>query len=175
MWERLKPSIRHKLIPVFHYGEDFSHLRKWLDYRHPDGSKVEYVGLAISLEGVTKERIAWGRQAMKVIAESTNPNVKTHAFGVGVKAVLEHIDVGRSVIVPEYIAAYFQNDFFTVLYHVADWSLMSHFFLPIYVCPLPAPHIGYVPVLKIIQISTNMPVFYKITRNHSKTKVIFMQ
>lgn len=93
MWERLKPSIRHKLIPVFHYGEDFNHLRKWLDYRHPDGSKVEYVGLAISLEGVTKERIAWGRQAMKVIAESTNPNVKTHAFGVGVKAVLEHIDV----------------------------------------------------------------------------------
>ena len=93
MWERLKPSIRHKLIPVFHYGEDFTQLRKWLDYRHPDGSKVEYVGLAISLEGVTKERIAWGRQAMKVIAESTNPNVKTHAFGVGVKAVLEHIDV----------------------------------------------------------------------------------
>lgn len=93
MWERLKPSIRHKLIPVFHYGEDFGQLRKWLDYRHPDGSKVEYVGLAISLEGVTKERIAWGRQAMKVIAESTNPDVKTHAFGVGVKAVLEHINV----------------------------------------------------------------------------------
>lgn len=93
MYERLKPSIRHKLIPVFHYGEDFSQLRKWLDYRHPDGSKVEYVGLAISLEGETKERIAWGRQAMKVIAESTNPNVKTHAFGVGVKAVLEHINV----------------------------------------------------------------------------------
>lgn len=93
MWERLKPSIRHKLIPVFHYGEDFTQLRRWLDYRHPDGSKVDYVGLAISLEGVTKERISWGRQAMKVIAESTNPDVKTHAFGVGVKAVLEHIDV----------------------------------------------------------------------------------
>ena len=30
---------------------------------------------------------------MKIIAESSNPNVKTHAFGVGVKSVLEHIDV----------------------------------------------------------------------------------
>ena len=26
MYDRLKPEIRHKLIPVFHFGEDF----KWL-------------------------------------------------------------------------------------------------------------------------------------------------
>lgn len=93
MWERLKPSIRHKLIPVFHYGEDFEWLKKFLDYRHPDGSKIEYMGLAISLEGTRSVRINWGQKAMKIIRESTNPNVKTHAFGVGVKSVLEYIDV----------------------------------------------------------------------------------
>ena len=93
MWERLKPSIRHKLIPVFHYGEDFEWLKKFLDFRHPDGSKVEYMGLAISLEGTRSIRIQWGQKAMKIIRESTNPNVKTHAFGVGVKSVLEYIDV----------------------------------------------------------------------------------
>lgn len=93
MWERLKPEIRHKLIPVFHYGEDWKHLRRFLEHVHPDGSMLDYIGLAISLEGTRKVRINWGQDAMKIIAESSNPNVKTHAFGVGVKSVLEHIDV----------------------------------------------------------------------------------
>ena len=93
MYDRLRPEIRDKLIPVFHYGEDFTWLKKWLEYRHADGTPIDYIGLAISLEGDTKERIAWGRECMKIIAQSSNPNVKTHAFGVGVKAVLKHIDV----------------------------------------------------------------------------------
>lgn len=93
MYERLKPSIRHKLIPVFHFGEDFEELKKWLEFRHPDGSKIEYLGLAISLEGVKKVRIAWGQECRRIIEASSNPNVKTHAFGVGVKSVMEHIDV----------------------------------------------------------------------------------
>lgn len=93
MWERLKPSIRHKLIPVFHFGEDFEELKKWLEFRHPDGSKVEYLGLAISLEGNKKVRIAWGQEAERIIKASSNPNVKTHAFGVGVKSVMENINV----------------------------------------------------------------------------------
>lgn len=93
MWERLKPEIRHKLIPVFHYGEEWKHLVRFLEHVHPDGSKLDYIGLAISLEGTRKVRINWGQEAMKIIADSSNPNVKTHAFGVGVKSVLEHIDV----------------------------------------------------------------------------------
>lgn len=93
MWERLKPSIRHKLIPVFHYGEDWKWMKKYLEHVHPDGSRVEYLGLAISLEGTRKVRINWGQEAMSIIRASSNPNIKTHAFGVGVKSVLEHIDV----------------------------------------------------------------------------------
>lgn len=93
MWEKLKPELRHKLIPVFHYGEDWKWLKKYLEHVHPDGSKVAYMGLAISLEGTKKVRIAWGQDAMKIISESSNPEIKTHAFGVGVRSVLEHIDV----------------------------------------------------------------------------------
>lgn len=93
MYQRLDPSIRHKLIPVFHYGEDFNALKQWLEYKHEDGTPIDYIGLAISLEGSTKERIKWGRECMRLIAQSSNPHVKTHAFGVGVRAVLEHIDV----------------------------------------------------------------------------------
>lgn len=93
MYSKLKPSIRHKLIPVFHYGEDFKWLKNFLEYTHEDGSHLDYIGLAISLEGTKKVRINWGQECMKIIAESSNPHVKTHAFGVGVKSVLEHIDV----------------------------------------------------------------------------------
>lgn len=93
MWKKLKPSIRHKLIPVFHYGEDWKHLKRFLEHVHEDGSRLDYIGLAISLEGTKKVRIDWGQQCMKIIASSSNPNVKTHAFGVGVRSVLEHIDV----------------------------------------------------------------------------------
>lgn len=93
MWDRLKPSIRHKLIPVFHFGEDFNEFKKWLEYRHPDGTPVAYVGLAISTEDNRKVRVAWGQEAERIIKASSNPNVKTHAFGVGVKSVMEHINV----------------------------------------------------------------------------------
>lgn len=93
MWERLKPELRHKLIPVFHYGEDWKYLERFLEHVHPDGSKIDYIGLAISLEGTKKVRISWGQEAMSIIAKSSNPNVKTHAFGVGVKSVLDHINV----------------------------------------------------------------------------------
>lgn len=93
MAERVRPELRDKLIPVFHYGEDFKWLRNMLEYKHPDGSHIKYIGLAISLEGTKKVRINWGRECMRVISESSNPNVMTHAFGVGVKSVLDNITV----------------------------------------------------------------------------------
>ena len=93
MYDRLKSEIRHKLIPVFHYGEDFKWLKNMLEYVHEDGTHLDYIGLAISLEGTTKVRINWANACRKVIEESSNPEVKTHAFGVGVKSVLDHINV----------------------------------------------------------------------------------
>lgn len=93
MYSKLKKSVRDKLIPVFHYGEDFKWLRNMLEYKHEDGSHVAYIGLAISLEGTRKVRITWGQDCMKIIERSSNPNVMTHAFGVGVKSVLDHINV----------------------------------------------------------------------------------
>ena len=93
MWERLKPEIRHKLMPVFHYGEDFKWLKNMLEHVHPDGTRLSWVGLAISLEGTPKVRINWGSECRRIINESSNPDVDTHAFGVGVKSVLDHIKV----------------------------------------------------------------------------------
>lgn len=92
MVERISEKNRDKLIPVFHYGEDFKHLKRFLEYRHPDGKPIDYIGLAISLEGTTNIRIKWENTCRQIIKESSNPNVKTHAFGVGVKSVLDCID-----------------------------------------------------------------------------------
>ena len=93
MYDRIRPENRDKLIPVFHFGEDFKWLKQYLEYRHADGSPIDYIGLAISLEGTRSVRIKWALECEKIIRESSNPNVKTHAFGVGVKSVLEHIHV----------------------------------------------------------------------------------
>jgi len=93
MYEKLKPEIRHKLIPVFHFGEDFKWLKNFLEWHNFDGKPIEYIGLAISLEGTQKVRISWAQECERIIKESSNPNVKTHAFGVGVKSVLDYINV----------------------------------------------------------------------------------
>ena len=93
MYSKLRPEIRDKLIPVFHYGEDFKWLKNFLEYRHEDGTPIRYIGLAISLEGTRDVRITWATKCRKIINESSNPNVMTHAFGVGVKSVLDHIQV----------------------------------------------------------------------------------
>lgn len=93
MLSKVNPKYRDKVIPVFHYGEDFKWLKNMLEYRHEDGSLIDYIGLAISLEGTRRVRINWANECRRIIKESSNPNVKTHAFGVGVKSVLDHIDV----------------------------------------------------------------------------------
>lgn len=93
MYSKLRPEIRDKLMPVFHFGEDFKWLKNMLEYTHEDGSHLAWIGLAISLEGNRNVRIAWANDCRKMILESSNPDVKTHAFGVGVKSVLDHITV----------------------------------------------------------------------------------
>lgn len=93
MYDKLRPEIRDRLMPVFHFGEDFKWLKNMLEHKHADGRGLEWVGLAISLEGNRKVRISWANECRRIINESSNPNVKTHAFGVGVKSVLDHIEV----------------------------------------------------------------------------------
>ena len=89
MYDRLRPEIRNKLIVTFHYQEDIKWLKNMLEYRHADGTPIDYIGIAISTESSAKLRVRWAKKCAKIISESSNPHVKTHAFGVGVKTVLE--------------------------------------------------------------------------------------
>lgn len=78
-----------KLLPIFHQGEDFKWLRNMINYRYPDGSYIDYVGISCNKECNVNEWIDWFTKCFKIIHESANPNVKTHAFGMTSLKVLE--------------------------------------------------------------------------------------
>lgn len=93
MYNKLNPEIKDNLVPVFHYQEDFKWLKNMLEYRHKDGSPVSYIGIAAAVARNQTERMQWLLNCMRIIKNSSNPNVKVHAFGVGVKKILEQINV----------------------------------------------------------------------------------
>lgn len=84
-----KVKSRDKLLPIFHQGEDFKWLRNMLEYRHPDGKPIWYIGISPANDVNVSEKVKWLETVYKIIAESSNPNVHTHAFGMTSLNVLE--------------------------------------------------------------------------------------
>lgn len=87
MKDRVKS--RDKLLPVFHQGEDFKWLVNMLEYKHEDGSHIKYIGISPNKSLSSKTWKSWLEKVFKTINESSNPNVCTHAFGIGAIRVLE--------------------------------------------------------------------------------------
>lgn len=87
MKDRVKS--RDKLLPVFHQGEDFKWLTNMLEYTHEDGSHIKYIGISPNKSLSSKTWKTWLEKVFKYIAESSNPNVMTHAFGIGTLNILE--------------------------------------------------------------------------------------
>lgn len=83
MVERVKSP--EKLIPVFHQGEDFKHLIRMLEHK----PRIEYIGISPANDVSTPRKEAWIRECFKIIKQSSNPNVKTHAFGMTSLPVLK--------------------------------------------------------------------------------------
>lgn len=80
---------KDELIPVFHVGEPWDALHRILEHRHPDDSPIKYMGLG-GLVGVPKEfRLKWLDSVWDIILSSSNPDIKTHAFGVTMLDILE--------------------------------------------------------------------------------------
>lgn len=77
-----------KIIPVFHGGEDFKWLKNMLEFRDKNGEYIDYIGLAVG-DGSKAGREQWFNQCFKIINSSSNPNVKTHAFGMTETSLLE--------------------------------------------------------------------------------------
>lgn len=88
MKDRVKS--RDKLIPVFHQQEDFKWLKNMLEYTHEDGSHIKYIGISPNKSLPSSTWKPWLEKVFTIIKNSSNPNVKTHAFGISTYKILEN-------------------------------------------------------------------------------------
>ena len=80
MYPRMKS--KDKLIPVFHYGEPFSALKNMLEWRDDDGNCLSYIGISPANDTAQKTKDAYMKEVYDTIRHSSNPNVRTHLFGM---------------------------------------------------------------------------------------------
>ena len=86
MRERVKSP--EKLLPIFHQGEDYKWLSLMLETTF--GRKhIPYIGISPANDSSLKYKKIFIENCFKVIHQSSNPNVKTHAFGMTSWDVLE--------------------------------------------------------------------------------------
>jgi len=81
MIERLDPKYVDKLIPLYHAGEDIKRFYNLLEWTHKDGHHIKYIGLGAPQGVYRTVRSNYYREWFKIIENSPNPDVKTHAFG----------------------------------------------------------------------------------------------
>lgn len=84
-----KLKNRDKLIPIFHQGENFKWLKNMLEYIDERGEHIKYIGISTRNDASRSEKYDWLRQVFNIIKRSSNPDVKTHAFGMTSFPLLE--------------------------------------------------------------------------------------
>lgn len=88
LYMREKVKSPDKLLPIFHRREDWKHLKRMLETTF-NGRHIPYIGLAATTDSSTKEKEEWFEECFQIISKSSNPNVKTHAFGMTSLKLLE--------------------------------------------------------------------------------------
>lgn len=78
-----------KIVPIFHQGEDFKHLKRMLEYKFKDGEHIPYIGISPRNDVHVNEKMDWYEVVWKIIRESSNPNVLTHNFGMTTISLME--------------------------------------------------------------------------------------
>lgn len=85
MRERLKEP--KKLIPIFHQGEDYKWLCNMLEWTDENGEHIDYIGVSPATDVSGLEDFL--TTSFDIIEKSSNPKVKTHAFGMTQLGLLE--------------------------------------------------------------------------------------
>lgn len=78
-----------KIVPIFHQGEDFKHLKRMLEFRFSDGDHIPYIGISPRNDVHVNEKMKWYEVVWKIIRESSNPDVLTHNFGMTTISLME--------------------------------------------------------------------------------------
>ena len=86
MIERVKPEYKDKIVPTYHYGEDFKYLRRMLQGH--EGYKPPYIAFG-GRGGVHTDKLYGSLDTFFKVIKEERPDVKTHAFGITVLKLLE--------------------------------------------------------------------------------------
>lgn len=89
LYMRSKMKSPDKLMPVFHYGESFDALKNMLDWRDENGNPLTYVGISPANDSSQKTKNSYLGSVADFIAASSNPNVRTHLYGMTAFDALE--------------------------------------------------------------------------------------
>lgn len=82
LYMRTKMKSPDKLMPVQHFGESFDHLKMMLEWRDESGQPLHYLGISPANDASQSEKNIYLREVNEVIKASSNPNVKTHLYGM---------------------------------------------------------------------------------------------
>lgn len=88
LYMRDKVKSPDKLLPIFHRRENWKYLEQMLETKF-DGKHISYIGIAATTDSSVQEKEEWFHKVFDVIRKSSNPNVKTHAFGMTSLKLLE--------------------------------------------------------------------------------------
>ena len=86
MIERVKPEYRDKIVPTYHYGEDFKYLKTMLQGH--EGYKPPYIAFG-GRGGIHTDKLYGSLHTFFKIIKEQRPDVKVHAFGITVLKLLE--------------------------------------------------------------------------------------
>lgn len=80
----MRPKLKQpeKLLPVYHQGEHVKWLKNMLEWTDENGNHVPYIGISPANDKSQKEKDAFIHMCFDEIKKSSNPDVKTHAFGM---------------------------------------------------------------------------------------------
>ena len=80
----MRPKLKQpeKLLPIYHQGEHVCWLRNMLEWVDENGNHIPYIGISPANDKSQKEKDAFIEMCFREIKSSSNPNVKTHAFGM---------------------------------------------------------------------------------------------
>ena len=86
-WENylyMYPKMKYpkRLLYTFHVGEPYEYLKNALDWKDENGTPMEYIALGGMVGKPRSVRESFLKRCYKIIEESSNPNIKVHAFGM---------------------------------------------------------------------------------------------
>lgn len=107
LYMRDKLKSPKKLMPVFHYGESMDNLKRMLSWKDENGDGLVYIGISPANDVSQANKDIYLQNVEKVIAESDNPDVKVHLYGMtSLESLSKHKCYSADSISHRHVAAY---------------------------------------------------------------------